>query len=94
MCGEIPLDEFPTGPKRTFFWDQELDQLFQLELTQIDFNQRQQTFQQISKMIYEKLYFVGLCQAPDLWAIRPRLSNVHLSGATPFYNIEEWDVTE
>lgn len=94
MCAEIPSDDNPAGTNWTFYCDQELDALFQLELTQFDFNQRQQTFHQISKMIFERLYFVGLWQESDLWAVRPQLANVRLSGLTPFYNIMEWDLTE
>jgi len=94
LCGEIPSEEVPTGTNWSYYCDQELDALFQLELTQIDFNQRQQTFHQISKMIFDRLYFVGLWQEPDLWAMRSRLANVRLSGPTPFFNIMEWDLTE
>ena len=31
---------------------------------------------------------------PDLWGISSRLQNVKLSGATPFYNVMEWDLAE
>lgn len=94
LCGEIPSDDNPSGTNWSFYCDQELEALFQQELTQIDFVQRQQTFHQISKMIFERLYFVGLWQEPDLWALRSRLLNVRLSGPTPFFNIKEWDLSE
>lgn len=94
MCGEIPSEDIPTGTNWTFYCDQELDDLFKQELTQFDFAQRQGTFHQISKLIFDRLYFVGLWQEPDLWAMRPQLVNVRLSGPTPYFNIMEWDLTE
>ena len=58
----------------------------------MDFAARQQTFYKISKMIYDKVYWLGLWQDPDIWAVGSRLQNVKLSGATPFFNIAEWDL--
>jgi ABC-type transport system substrate-binding protein len=70
-----------------------VDQLLQQQAGQIDFQQRQQTLQQASKLIFDRAYFVGLWNDPDRWVAAPRLQNVSLSGITPFYNINEWDIT-
>jgi len=92
LCREIPSDENPVGTNWSAICDEELDQLFQLQATQVDFDERQQTFFQISRMMYEKVYQLGLWQDPDLWGITGRLNNVKLSGATPFFNVMEWEL--
>ncbi len=94
LCDEIPSDESPDGTNWQAVCDPELDALFRLEQTQVDFAQRQQTFHQITRMIYEKVYWLGFWQDPDIWAIGPRLQNVKLSGATPFFNVMEWDLIQ
>ena len=58
----------------------------------MDFNERQATFRQISDMMFEKIYWLGIWQDPDIWAVSGRLTNVKLSGATPFYDIANWDM--
>jgi peptide/nickel transport system substrate-binding protein len=92
LCSEIPSMDASLGRNWSAICDSEVDQLFKLQSTQIDSAARQQTFHQISKLIYERVYFLGIWQDPDLWGINSRLINVKLSGATPFYNIIEWDV--
>jgi peptide/nickel transport system substrate-binding protein len=94
LCDRIPSQTLPEGENWSYLCDPDLDQLFKQQATQIDFEQRQQTVRDISKMIYDKVYFVGLWNDPDYWAANPRLLNVKLSGKTPFYNIAEWDVKQ
>ncbi|MBN2550529.1 MAG: peptide ABC transporter substrate-binding protein [Anaerolineales bacterium] len=94
LCSEIPSDESPAGVNWTGLCDEELDQLFQLQATQVDFSERQQTFWKISKLIYDNVYTLGLWQDPDLFGISARLLNVKISGATPFFNVIEWDMTQ
>jgi peptide/nickel transport system substrate-binding protein len=93
LCTEIPSDEKPSGVNSEFLCDPDLESLFQKQATQVDFNERQQTFYQITKMIFDKVYWLGLWQDPDWYAISSRLQNVKISGAVPcFYNIAEWDL--
>jgi len=92
LCDNIPTAELPQGENWSYVCDEELDSLFKLQATQIDTQERQQTFHSISKIIFDKAYFVGLWNDPDFWAANPRLKNVQLSGITPFFNIREWDV--
>jgi peptide/nickel transport system substrate-binding protein len=92
LCSEIPTDENPAGVNSTRYCDEELDALFQQQKFQVDFAERQQTFYQISQMVYEKVYWLGIWQDPDAWALSSRLQNVKLSGVSPFYNIAEWDL--
>ena len=92
LCSEIPSDETPSGVNWEGWCDPDLDALFQKQATQLDFKARQQTFYQISKMIYDKVYWLGIWEDPDWYAISSRLLNVKFSGATPFFNIAEWDI--
>jgi peptide/nickel transport system substrate-binding protein len=94
LCSEIPTDEKPDGTNWMANCDPELDGLFALQRTQVDIAQRQATFHTITKLIFDKVYWLGYWQDPDIWAIGPRLKNVKISGATPFYNIIEWELTQ
>jgi peptide/nickel transport system substrate-binding protein len=93
-CDQIPSDESPDGTNWMANCDQELDSLFKLQSTQVDFAQRQEAFYKITKLIFDKVYFLGYWWDPDIWAVGPRLQNVKISGATPFFNIIEWDMTQ
>jgi peptide/nickel transport system substrate-binding protein len=93
LCREIPSDESPDGLNWQRVCDKDLEDLFLKQVSQVDFAERQQTFYQISRMIFEKVYWLGVWQDPDSFGIGPRLQNVKISGVTPFYNIAEWDLT-
>ena len=47
--------------------DEELDALFQKQATQVDFNERQQTMYEITKHIFDQVYWIGVWQDPDLF---------------------------
>jgi peptide/nickel transport system substrate-binding protein len=93
-CSEIPSDESPAGVNWQYLCDTELDGLFQLESTQVDTAARIETFRKISKLMFDKVYWLGLWQDPDQWAIGARLQNVKISGVTPFFNIAEWQLPQ
>ncbi len=92
LCSEIPSDQNPQGVNAQFLCDKKLDGLFQVQTTQVDFNQRVATFHQITKLMYDQVYWLSLWLDPDIWALSKRLEGVKLSGATPFYNIGEWNI--
>jgi len=92
LCSEIPSDESPAGVNWAALCDEELDRLFRLQPTQVDFEARQQTFWEMSRIMYEQVYILGVWRDPDIWAVNERVLNVKLSGATPFFNILEWDL--
>ncbi len=94
LCSQIPTDENPTGENWFYLCDQELDRLIQLQSTQVDVNARQKTISQINQLFYDKVYFIGLWQDPDVYAVGPRLINAKFSGVTMFFNIGEWDLTK
>ena len=94
LCSEVPSDEFPDGNNDQHLCDEELDALFQLQKTQVDFNARQQTMWQISELMFDEVYWLGVWRDPDSFAISDRLLNVNISGVTPFYSIAEWDISQ
>jgi peptide/nickel transport system substrate-binding protein len=94
LCSEIPSDEYPDGINDQKICDEELDELFRLQSTQIDFEERQETFWRIGEIMYENVYWLGVWQDLDTWAVSARLENVNISGASPFYSIAEWDIAQ
>ncbi|MBP6786945.1 MAG: peptide ABC transporter substrate-binding protein [Candidatus Promineofilum sp.] len=94
LCSEIPTDEAPDGANAQRICDEELDSLFQLQATQTNTEERIATFHQISKLMHDKVYWLGLWDDPDVWALSGRLGNVKMSGPTAFYNIAEWTLSE
>jgi peptide/nickel transport system substrate-binding protein len=94
LCSNIPSDADPAGSSPTGLCDETLDGLFQKQLTQFDFGERQQTFYEITKLIYENVYWLGIWQDPDLFSFSDRMTGVKMSGATPFFNVAEWDITQ
>jgi peptide/nickel transport system substrate-binding protein len=91
---EIPTEEYPQGQNWQRIADEEVDDLFALQRTQADPEARTETFHEISKQLYDKVYWLGLWQDPDLFGVSEKITGVKLSGATPFFNIMEWDLVE
>jgi peptide/nickel transport system substrate-binding protein len=94
LCSEIPSDENPAGGSPTGLCDEKLDALFTKQASQVDFMERQQTMFEITRYIFDQAYWIGLWQDPDLFGFSDRMINVKMSGATPFFNIFEWDITQ
>jgi peptide/nickel transport system substrate-binding protein len=94
LCSDVPSDANPAGTSPTGLCDQKLDGLFQLQQTQIDYATRQATFHEITRYIYDNVFWIGIWQDPDLFGFSSRMTGVKMSGATPFYNVAEWDVTQ
>jgi peptide/nickel transport system substrate-binding protein len=92
LISEIPSDEFPDGVNDQHLVDEDLDALFQLQKTQVDFGQRQETFHEISKYMTDNVIWLGIWYDPDAFGVNERVKNVRLSGATPFFSIAEWDL--
>lgn len=94
LCDEIPSDDYPDGGNWQFLCDEELDALFKQEVTQVDDKARQETFAQINQIFHDQVYWLGLWQDPDVWAVASRLENAKFSGVTPFFSITEWDLSQ
>jgi peptide/nickel transport system substrate-binding protein len=92
-CGEVPSDEFPEGNNDQKLCDEDLEALFALQEMQVDTAERQETIREISRYMTENVYWLGLWYDPDIWAVSGSLSNVKISGANPFFNVNEWDLT-
>jgi peptide/nickel transport system substrate-binding protein len=92
LCSEIPSDTNPQGSNWFYLCDEELDSLIQLQSTQVDVNERQKTISKINQLFYDKVYWIGLWQDPDVWAVGPKLINVKFSGVTPYFNVTDWDI--
>lgn len=93
LCSEIPTADYPVGTNWFFICDEELDRLITLQSTQVDINERQKTISQINQLFFDKVYWIGLWQDPDVWAVSQRLQNVKISGVTPFFSLSQWDKT-
>jgi peptide/nickel transport system substrate-binding protein len=93
LCSEIPTADNPSGTNSFFLCDKELDSLIKLQATQLDFNARHETISKINKIMEDNVYWLGLWQDPDPWAVGPKLQNVKFSPVNPFYNIAEWTKT-
>jgi peptide/nickel transport system substrate-binding protein len=96
LCDQLASMQNPSGVNWIAFCNQELNDLLVKQISQVGSpdTERQQTFHQISKIVFERAYFIGLWQDPDVWALNKRLLNVRLSGVTPFFNAFEWDVSD
>jgi len=92
-CSEIPTDDNPVGVNTSGLCDETLEALFVQQESQVDFNERQQTLYEITRYIFDQAYWIGIWQDPDLFGFSDRMINVKMSGAIPFFNIAEWDVT-
>ena len=93
LCSEIPTNEKPSGANSERLCDKDLDALFKQEISQVNVADRQATFQKITKQMYDNVYWVGLWQDPDYWIVGKRLKDFKVSGATPLYNVDQWDLT-
>lgn len=94
LCSDIPSDENPAGSSPTGLCDETLDGLFQLQSTQVDFEERQQTLFEITRYLFDQAFWIGLWEDPDLFGFSDRMTGVEMSGATPFFNISEWDMSQ
>lgn len=94
LCSEIASDENPEGLNSQYLCDEELDALFQAQASEVDAQKRTEMFWQISKIMNDNVYWLGLWPDPDLFAVSARVINVKFSGVTPFFNIAEWDFTD
>jgi peptide/nickel transport system substrate-binding protein len=91
-CADIPSAQNPAGRNWQGVCDPELDALF-AQTAVMDIPARTAAFQRIALMLNSKVYWVGLWDDSDWWAVSKKVQNVKLSAANPFWNIYEWDMT-
>jgi peptide/nickel transport system substrate-binding protein len=92
LCGEIPTEDYPDGGNWQWLCDEDLEALFEEQIYEPDEQARLEMFYQIERIMYDQMYWLGLWRDPDLFGVNERLTNVKISGRTPFYNIVEWDI--
>lgn len=92
LCSEIPSDENPEGGNDNRYCNPEVDALFEQASQTVSFEERQQIFWQIAEIINNDAIWAGVWFDPDVWVVNSRVQNARISGATPFWNIGEWDV--
>ena len=71
---------------------QEWDELWAAQAVEMDPDKRIEIFHEISRIMNEKVYWLGVWHDPDPFSLNRRTRNVRLSGADPFWNCYEWDV--
>ncbi len=93
LCSEIPTADSPSGSNSFYLCDENLDAAIKLEATQLNFAERHATFQKINDIFGQQVYWLGLWQDPDNWAVSTKLQNTKFSPVNPFYNIADWTKT-
>jgi peptide/nickel transport system substrate-binding protein len=93
LCSQIPSPDNPEGANWQGYCNEELDALLQEQAVTVDPEARVQLYYNIERIMYDDVIWIGIWKDPDLWSINSRLSNVRFSGASPFWNVEQWDVT-
>lgn len=94
LCDQISSADNPEGANWQGYCNEEVNDLLQQQATTVDFEARKELYYQIAQIMYDDVVWIGIWKDPDLWSISSRLSNVNFSGATPFWNVEQWDITE
>ncbi len=92
-CAEIPSDDKPEGINDQGYCNPELDELFAEQARTTEPQARIEIFHQIDQMITDDVIWVGVWYDPDLWAINSRVQNTLVSGADPFWNIANWEMS-
>jgi peptide/nickel transport system substrate-binding protein len=92
-CAEIPSDDKPEGINDQGYCNPELDELFAEQARTTDPQARIELFHQIDQIITDDVIWVGVWYDPDLWAINNRVQNTLVSGADPFWNIVNWEMS-
>jgi len=94
LCSEIPSDESPDGGNWYGICDEELNALFQAQAVEMDPDTRIEQYHNIGQTMSEKVYWLGVWHDNDVWTINRRTRNLKISGANPFWNCFEWDVSD
>jgi peptide/nickel transport system substrate-binding protein len=94
LCSEVVGSDNPDGGNWQGYCNEELDKLFDQQAITTDPEARAQLYFQIEKIMTDDVVWVGMWKDPDLWSVSNRLQNVRFSGATPFWNAQEWTISE
>jgi peptide/nickel transport system substrate-binding protein len=92
LCSEIPSEQQPAGTNWMYLCDTTLDRLFRTQASTTDRVARQAYFRDINALLTQQVYWVGLWDDPDVYAVHKDLKHVRLSGLAPFWNCHQWEV--
>ncbi|MFW5941813.1 MAG: peptide ABC transporter substrate-binding protein [Chloroflexota bacterium] len=94
LCSEIPTEDYQDGGNWQRICDEDLDALFKEQATQTNIEERTATFHEITRYMFDEVYWLGVWKDPDIWAFSERLEPGPMSGPSPFYSIVEWDIAQ
>jgi peptide/nickel transport system substrate-binding protein len=94
LCSQVVGPDNPDGGNWQGYCNEELDALLDEQATTTDPEARKQLYYQIGEIMHNDVVWVGLWKDPDLWSLSTRLQNVRFSGVTPFWNANEWTLSE
>jgi len=94
LCSQIPSEDNPEGGNWEGYCNEELDALFEEEQRTTDPDARIDIFHQIDQMLSDNVIILGVWYDPDLWALSSRAVDTRISGADPFWNSGNWDLSE
>ncbi|HRQ24045.1 MAG TPA: ABC transporter substrate-binding protein, partial [Anaerolineales bacterium] len=92
LCSELAGEDNPEGANWQGYCSEEMDALLSQQAVTLDTQARINLYHQIAQLMYDEVIYIGIWEDPDLFSVNTRLQNVRLSGATPFWNCEEWTV--
>ena len=93
-CDSISSADNPDGANWQGYCNPDFDALLSEQATTLDTTARLDLYKQIQQMMYDEVLYIGMWKDPDLWSINSRVSNVKLSGVYPFWNANEWEVSQ
>ena len=94
LCDQISSADNPDGANWQGYCDPKMDELLKEQASTLDIDKRIDLYKQIQQKMYDEVLYIGMWKDPDLWSVNSRLQNVKLAGATPFWNVNEWEVTQ
>ncbi|HNB53586.1 MAG TPA: peptide ABC transporter substrate-binding protein [Anaerolineales bacterium] len=94
LCAEISSADNPDGANWQGICDDALEALLTEQAVTLDTAKRIELYYQIAQIMHDQVYYIGFWLDPDLWSINVSLSNVKLSGGSPFWNAAEWTSTK
>ncbi|HLO27604.1 MAG TPA: peptide ABC transporter substrate-binding protein [Anaerolineales bacterium] len=94
LCDQISSADNPDGSNWQGYCNPKMDDLLKEQASTLDTTKRIELYKQIQQLMYDDVIYIGMWKDPDLWSVNSRLQNVKLSGATPFWNAAEWEVTQ
>lgn len=94
LCSEIPSPTNPEGSNWQAYCNPKLDALLKEQATTVDPQTRVRQYGEIEQIMSDDVVWIGMWKDPDLWSVNKRLTGVKFSGATPFWNVTEWDIAQ